>query len=877
MGKFTLQSFRTIVVLAALTLTGYVSVAQVSAYTFAQTSGTFTVPTTNLLSTSGTSSTTPGSIFGTAYDDVSTTLTLPFTFNFNGTNYTTITVNTNGFLCFGSAASANTGYTSTNGNYLSGSTVTTNNGLAFFNVDMNERTQTTFSGARTSGSPTLTGVSAASISALTVGMRITGTGIPAGTIITAIGTNTVTMSANATSGTGTTTTVTPRTGVYASFSGASPNRVYSVTYVRTRRYNDATDNVSFQIQLEETTNIIRVVYGPATASATSNNVQVGIRSTTSDFNARKNDVTPNWSSTVAALANTDALTFSSSNFPTSGQTYTWTPYACMVSAPSALSTTTVLATSATITWTAPSPAPGNGYEIYHSTSSTAPTAGTTPTATVGAGVTTVTLNSSSTPAIAANNTYYVWVRSNCNGTDKSAWVALPSFNTLEGNNCGLVQDLALLTSPFSGTTVGYTNNFTTSNGSCLTGTGGDRIFKIDVPNNYSLFIGQSTNAYDSRHRIAYGGACPGTTEINTGYVANFPTTQTNGVVVGCLDDDDLTHYYFNNTTGSTQTVYWVQDGHLANQGTFALEWQLNAPPACLAPTALNASPITATSAQINWTAPSPAPGSGYEIYHSTSNTAPTAGTTATATVGAGVTTVTLNNLSTPAIAASTTYYVWVRSNCNGTDKSAWVALPSFTTPCASITAIPYSESFDAATDPACWSKALLTGSTNWAPDTDNDGVPAPRTGARFAGKTWSGNDDALWISPVFDFSSLSSTQTQLSVWIYRNTLDGLSTDRTTFYVNTTPNLSGTPLQLIDISLLGTVAPTVSTSGWYNYTANIPLSYNTGGNFYIIARGRTSSSLSSYGIGFDDFVVEAAPTCFPTPSAPLQEPPLQALP
>ena len=53
-------------------------------------------------------------------------------------------------------------------------------------------------------------------------------------------------------------------------------------------------------------------------------------------------------------------------------------------------------------------------------------------------------------------------------------------------------------------------------------------FKIDVPDGFQLFIGQSVNGYDSKHRIAYGGTCPGTTEINTGYVANFPTQLTNG-------------------------------------------------------------------------------------------------------------------------------------------------------------------------------------------------------------------------------------------------------------------------------------------------------------------------------------------------------------
>jgi hypothetical protein len=41
MGKISLQGLRTIVVLAALTLTGYVSVAQVSAYVFSQSTGTY--------------------------------------------------------------------------------------------------------------------------------------------------------------------------------------------------------------------------------------------------------------------------------------------------------------------------------------------------------------------------------------------------------------------------------------------------------------------------------------------------------------------------------------------------------------------------------------------------------------------------------------------------------------------------------------------------------------------------------------------------------------------------------------------------------------------------------------------------------------------
>lgn len=67
----------------------------------------------------------------------------------------------------------------------------------------------TFTGNRTSGSPTLASVS--SFTGLYVGLAISGTGIPGSTYIQAIntGASTITMSANASSGSATSTTVTP--------------------------------------------------------------------------------------------------------------------------------------------------------------------------------------------------------------------------------------------------------------------------------------------------------------------------------------------------------------------------------------------------------------------------------------------------------------------------------------------------------------------------------------------------------------------------------------------------------------------------------------------------------------------------------------------
>lgn len=69
----------------------------------------------------------------------------------------------------------------------------------------------------------------------------------------------------------------------------------------------------------------------------------------------------------------------------------------------------------TFNWTAPTSAPSSGYQYYYSTSSTPPTGSTTPSGSVGAGVTTLTLS-----GLAMGTTYYLWIRSNC-GSEQGFW------------------------------------------------------------------------------------------------------------------------------------------------------------------------------------------------------------------------------------------------------------------------------------------------------------------------------------------------------------------------------------------------------------------------------------------------------------------------
>ncbi|MXN90052.1 T9SS type A sorting domain-containing protein [Flavobacterium sp. Sd200] len=110
-------------------------------------------------------------------------------------------------------------------------------------------------------------------------------------------------------------------------------------------------------------------------------------------------------------------------------------------------------------------------------------------------------------------------------------------------------------------------------------------------------------------------------------------------------------------------------------------------PSCIAPTGLNISAITASSATINWNASAIVPSDGYDYYISTSATAPTASTDETGSVAGTSTPV--NGLS-----PLTVQYVWVRGNC-GNSVSDWTGPVSFNTMPNPAT-LPYTEDFEGA-------------------------------------------------------------------------------------------------------------------------------------------------------------------------------------
>ena len=91
---------RAVALLLLIICSATVSLSQANLYSFSQSNGTYT-PITSPTALAG----------GTAWDDVVQTITLPFSFNFGGTSYTSGFVNPNGYITFGTTNPGNTNYT----------------------------------------------------------------------------------------------------------------------------------------------------------------------------------------------------------------------------------------------------------------------------------------------------------------------------------------------------------------------------------------------------------------------------------------------------------------------------------------------------------------------------------------------------------------------------------------------------------------------------------------------------------------------------------------------------------------------------------------------------------------------------------------------
>jgi hypothetical protein len=298
-------------------------------YLFSQSSGTYTPITGGSVVIAATDHTISGT---TSLDAGTYALALPFSFKFNGTTYTSCNVNVNGNITFGTTppGTANTTPISVATAYDGAISAMSKDLWGVYSS----------SGTRVVGNATITGVT--SFTGIAVGLPIrtttSGTGISAGTTITAfdVAAGTITMSSTALTA-GTAAFICWPTGeIRAEAIGVAPNRTFIIQFKGMNDYSTtaaAGGDLNFQIQLDEGNNIeaqqlIRIVYGPsARLITTAVTQQVGLRGTTNtDFNNRLG--TTDWITTTPGIANNSTVTRTNTNFPASGLTYTWTPNLC---------------------------------------------------------------------------------------------------------------------------------------------------------------------------------------------------------------------------------------------------------------------------------------------------------------------------------------------------------------------------------------------------------------------------------------------------------------------------------------------------------------------------------------------------------------------
>ncbi|UMQ44152.1 fibronectin type III domain-containing protein [Chryseobacterium sp. Y16C] len=317
---------------------------------------------------------------------------------------------------------------------------------------------------------------------------------------------------------------------------------------------------------------------------------------------------------------------------------------------------------------------------------------------------------------------------------------------------------------------------------------------------------------------------------------------------------------FNNRTNSSSVLFTNSTAGTANSNTQAYNTTAATPgmptagltytwtpPTCFAPTNLTSSAITSTSGSVSWTAPSSAPGSGYDIYYTTSTTAPTSATVPSQTVPTG-TSVTLSPLS-----PNTTYYVWVRSRCSGTDQSGWTSI-SFTTPCAAITALPWTENFDSMSSigsgivPSCWKQ--VTGTNAWtSSNTGSTTYNTPRSTPNYMRITYGNTTPSQLWTPGFALTA--GTAYEFS--FYYNT-GGQGSSYQGFTGNVLVNSATSTTGATNLGTF--ITATQDTPGYVKY--KVYYTPATSGTYYFAAN--VSATSAPWYLGLDDFKLRVAPTC-----------------
>ena len=548
----------------------------------------------------------------------------------------------------------------------------------------------------------------------------------------------------------------------------------------------------------------------------------------------------------------------------------------------ALVSSAVTSSGATVSWTASTSSPANGY-IYEVVASGAGSGGAQVlVGTTAAGVTTATLT-----GLSANTAYDVYVKSACSSTDSSGWAGPLSLTTLCSNSTlPLVQGFNSTTIPTCWTqqyVVGTSNlNYlaTMNNPTALPQEGTDFVRW----NAYSISAGQETRL------VSPPITTTGSPSVNVSfYFLNDITAYTTGTFV---NEGVTLQYSLNGTTWTDVQFYprvdssvttssgWYQKqiilpAAVGNQPTVYIGFKFHSeygdnvgfdnlnifatPPCTGVASSLTSSAITTNGFTASWTAASPAPVNGY-IWEAVLAGSGSGGTVvASGTTAAGVTTATISGIS-----ASTSYDFYVRGDCGSLSLGPWAGPLSVSTLCGN-TSLPLVQGFNSGTIPACWSQQYVVGTDDLLYPTGSfQPATTPQEGSNYV--EWNSynfptpGDETRLVSPAVITTGVPSVD--LSFYWFND-----ATNYTTgAFLNegVTVQYSTDGTTWTDVQFFPRVDLSVTTSsGWFQKFVTLPAA---AGNLDSVYIGFKFHSEFGNNCSFDNLHIYATPACSSLPTA-----------
>ena len=287
---------------------------------------------------------------------------------------------------------------------------------------------------------------------------------------------------------------------------------------------------------------------------------------------------------------------------------------------------------------------------------------------------------------------------------------------------------------------------------------------------------------------------------------------------------------FSSYTGTGQYIAFKNKSTTANSYAYIDDLIIDYIPTCLRPTQVATTNGVGTSVDVTFTPGNANDNSWYVFYKPTN---------ATDWDSINVTSIpaTLNNLN-----LQTTYEIYVKTDCGDGTNSNATTIITYTTPCSTITSLPWSENFDsygtgADTFPTCWTKINTNTLFNQFYITNSTSHSSP--GSLYFYGLFGGYSIA--VTPAFDASIPINT---LIARFYLKT--AFSTDKLIVGVMTDPS---------NISTFDSITTITGSSIWAEHEVNFN-NYNGTGKYIAFKNSYTSMGYAY----IDDLVVNTIPTC-----------------